>query len=113
MTGLWMPGDAQAYEHVTARGSVRVWLAAPTVIILKYRGHSDSSFVDFIATTIERTVGSRDELHLFVDCEEQTGFDAEFRSRVADFAKRIEPRTLTYCILVRSRVVAFGIAVVH
>jgi len=56
--------------------------------------------------------GCQDGLHFLVDCEEQTGGDAPFRRRIAEWVKRLEPRTLTYCLLVRSRVVALGIAVV-
>jgi hypothetical protein len=81
--------------------------------MLKYRGHTDASYVDFLEGVIEQLVGSRTGIHLFVDCEEQTGFDAGFRMRVTQFARTFEPRTLTFCILARSRIVAFGVALVR
>jgi hypothetical protein len=100
------------FEHRTHRGELRIWLAAPTVMVFKYRGHSDRSYVDFLEHVVDEVFGARNDLHFLVDCEEQTGFDAQFRKRIAEWAKRLEPRTLTYCLLVRSRVVALGISVV-
>ena len=102
----------RVFEHFTERGELRIWLAAPTVMVFKYRGHADATYVDFLEKVVDDVFGCQDGLHFFVDCEEQTGFDAPFRRRIAEWAKRLEPRTLTYCLLVRSRVVAVGIAVV-
>ena len=101
-----------SFEHRTARGRLRIWLAAPTVMVFEYWGHSDASFAEFYEKVIDDVLGDQDGLHFFIDCEAQTGFDAEFRRRIADCARRHEPRTLTYYILVRSRVVALGIALV-
>jgi len=80
-------------------------------MVFKYRGHSDASYVDFLEGVVDDVFGGRRDLHFLVDCEEQTGFDAQFRRRIVEWAKRLEPRTMTYCLLVRSRVVALGIAV--
>jgi hypothetical protein len=101
------------FEHRTARGELRIWLAGPSVMVFKYRGHSDGSYVDFLERVVDDVFGERSDLHFLVDCEEQTGFDAHFRRRIVEWAKRLEPRTLTYCILVRSRVVALGITVAN
>lgn len=105
------PPEEGGWVHRTDRGELRMWLAAPTVMIFKYRGHSDAGYVDWLAQVFDEVFGDRDGLHVFVDCEEQTGYDAEFRQRIAEWGNRILPRTLTYCLLVRSRLVAFGITV--
>jgi hypothetical protein len=102
----------EAFVHTTESGELRMWLAAPTVMVFKYKGHSDASYVDFLEEVVDRVFGSRGGLHFLVDCEEQTGFDAGFRRRITEWAKRLEPRTETYCLFARSRLVAFGIALV-
>jgi hypothetical protein len=100
----------RTYEHKTERGELRIWLAAPSVAVFKYKGHADASYVDFLEGVIEELFGSQSGLHFLVDCEEQTGFDAGFRRRITEWGKRYEPRTRTYCLFVRSRLVAFGIS---
>jgi hypothetical protein len=100
-------------EHHTARGELKIWRAAPTVMVFKYKGHTDGGYVDFIERVIDNAFENQTDLHFLVDCEEQTGFDAHFRERIVEWAKKWEPRTLTYCLLARSRVVAIGMAVAN
>jgi hypothetical protein len=91
-----------------------MWLAAPNVIVAKYSGHSDASFVDFVTNAFDRLVSARPEaIHLFIDCEEQTGYDGAFADGIAEWSKAAQPRLRTTCVLVRSRIVAFGVAVVN
>jgi hypothetical protein len=99
------------YIHRTQRGELRIWLPAPTVVLVEYVGHADASFVDFIASVFGGTVGSRRGVHLYIDTEEQTGHDAAFRDRIVEWAKSVEVETT--CILVRSRIVAFGVTVAN
>lgn len=101
------------WEHSTARGELKMWLAGPTVMVFKYRGHTDGSFVDYLEGIVDDVFAGRNDLHFLVDCEEQVGFDARFRQRIVEWAKRLEPRTLTYCLLTRSRVVALGITLAN
>ena len=97
------------HVHRSERGELRLRLAAPSVLLLQYIGHADASFVDFIesvmATTIDRYRGAQ----LYLDCDKQTGYDAAFRDRFVAWMKQLEPETR--CILVRSRMVAFAVAV--
>lgn len=101
-----------SYEYRTDRGWLRIRLAAPTVMVFEYHGHSDVSYAEFYERVIDDVFGDRDGLHFFIDCEAQTGFDRAFRKRIAECARKHEPRTKTYFILVRSRVVALGVALV-
>lgn len=105
------PVEAQTFLHRSERGELRIWLAAPTVLVFKYKGHSDSDYVRFIGEVFEKTLANKQQpTHVFVDCEEQTGFDQGFRRDIAKWSAGVAPTTETYCILVRSRVVALGIA---
>jgi len=91
-----------------------MWLVAPSVLVMNYRGHSDASFIPFIeevwAKTLDRAPGP---LRIFADTEHQTGFDHGFRSGMVSWNRRIVGRTDTYCLLVKSRWIAMGIALVR
>lgn len=97
--------------HKTERGELRVRLAAPRVLVLRYTGFADESFAVFADAVFDMSLEGKDGIELFIDCEEQTGYDTAFRERIARWAKDIDPRTRGVCVLVRSRIVAFGIAV--
>jgi hypothetical protein len=99
--------------HHSERGELRVWLAAPLVMVVKYIGYTDSSHVAFAESAFDATLGRRTEVHLYVDCGEQTGHDAAFRDGSLTWARRIRLQTQTYCVLVRSRIVALGVAVAN
>jgi len=89
-----------------------MWLAAPTVLIFKYKGYSDGGYIPFIEDVYSRTLGSaQGPTHVFVDCEDQTGYDPVFRRGITEWSKRVIPRSDSYCLLVKSRLVAMGIAV--
>lgn len=108
---VWSGAD---YLHVTERGELRMWLAAPTVLVMKYRGHSDAGFIDFIEAVWQRTLEpAPGPLQIFADTELQTGFAHAFRTGMVRWNSRIVGRTDTYCLLVKSRWVAMGIALVR
>jgi hypothetical protein len=91
-----------------------VWLVAPSVLVFDYRGHSDEGFITFIEDVWSRTLDrAPGPLRIFVDTEHQTGFDHGFRTGIGRWSQSILPRTDTYCLLVKSRWVAMGIALVR
>ncbi|AKV01712.1 hypothetical protein AKJ09_08375 [Labilithrix luteola] len=82
------------------------------MMVFKYKGHTDVGHIEFIERTFDETFGpDQNHLHLFVDSEDQTGYDAEFRKRTSAWSSRVEPRTDTYCVFVKSRLVAIGVAI--
>lgn len=92
------------------RGEVAVWFPAPLVIVYKYKGVPDVALANFIGKAFDDHFGPDQRgIHLFSDTEEQTGYDPEFRRVTGARALRVEPRTDTYCLLVTSRIIAFGI----
>jgi len=102
------------FLHETERGDLRMWLVSPTTLMMLYHGYSDAGFIDFIEDvwmrTLESTPGT---LQIFADTEQQTGFAPGFRNGMVRWNKRIVARTDTYCLLVKSRWVAMGIALVR
>jgi hypothetical protein len=106
------PDGATSFLHRSERGELAVWLAAPSVLVWKYRGYSDASYLPFIAMAYERTLARlAGRTAMFVDCELQTGYDSNFRRGLVDWGKRMNPFPSTYCLFVKSRLVAMGIAI--
>jgi hypothetical protein len=103
--------EGPSFFYRTERGELRIWLPAPTVMVFKYRGYTEVGHIEFIERVFEDQFGTeRGHLHLFVDAEEQTGYDAAFRKRTSAWSSRVEPRTDTYCVFVKSRLVALGVS---
>jgi hypothetical protein len=106
------PNETTSFLHTSDRGELRLWLAAPTVLVFKYRGYSDAGYLPFIDRVYERTLARVEgQIAVFADCELQTGYDTEFRRGIVAWSKGIVPFPAPYCLYVKSRLVAMGIAV--
>jgi len=104
------PDGSTSFVHQSDRGELRMWLAAPSVLVFKYRGYSDVGYLPFIAMVYDRTLaGQRGPTAIFADCELQTGYDSDFRRGLVEWSKRMVPLPATYCLFVKSRLVAMGI----
>lgn len=99
--------------HRSARGELTIHIKAPRTMLIEVTGHAEAGFVDFIESVFEATFGASNGVCVYIDCEAQTGHDAAFRERLVDWARGIHPRTRTYCLLVRSRIVGFGLTVAN
>lgn len=89
-----------------------MWLAAPTVLMFHYRGHSDGDYIPFVDDVYERTLLKvPGTIQVFVDAEHQTGYDKAFLAGIVRWGKQVVPRCDVYCLLVRSRLVAMGMTI--
>jgi hypothetical protein len=112
--GAVSPNEVDGFSYRTGRGELRMRLPAPTVLVMEYKGYSDESFVDFIETVWDTTLGRKScPVQIFADTEQQTGYSSGFRIGLMKWSKRMVSRTDTYCLLVKSRWVAMGIAIVR
>jgi hypothetical protein len=108
----WVEPD-NCVRYSSARGEIAVWFPAPLVIVYRYTGYTDASHARFIERTFDDAFGPEQaHVHLFADTSGQTGYDPEFRKLTGARFFRIEPRTDTYCLLVKSRIIALGIQLV-
>ncbi|HVH41004.1 MAG TPA: hypothetical protein VM925_01635 [Labilithrix sp.] len=104
--------DERSLRHTSARGNgeVTIWFPAPLVIVYKYKGLAEVSLAKFVEKTFDDTFGpDQRHIHLFSDTEGATGYSPDFRRVTSERAFRIQDRTDTYCVLVKSRVIAFGV----
>lgn len=108
------PDGEKSFLHQTDRGELRLWLPAPTVFVFKYKGFSDASFMPFVEKVWDATAAKASgPIQVFADTEEQTGFDQGFRTRLVSWSKTMVWKTDVYFLLVKSRWVAMGIAIVR
>jgi hypothetical protein len=111
------PGEASrwapvSFAHRTERGELGMRLPGPTVLVMEYRGYSDDGFIPFIERVWEETFARQScVVQIFADTEAQTGYTSGFRVGMTNWSRRMISRTDTYCLLVRSRWVAMGIAI--
>jgi len=106
--------NGASFLHQTERGELTMWLVAPSVLVMDYRGYSDEGFMVFVEDVWSRTLDrAPGPLRIFADTEHQTGFDHGFRTGMGRWNQRIVARTDTYCLLVKSRWIAMGIALVR
>lgn len=104
------PDGVMSFLHESERGDLRISLETPTLLLFKYRGYTDATFVPFIERVYAITLGTVAPPHyIFVDCESQTGFAYAFQVGITNWSKRSMPLTDAYWLLVKSRIVAMGI----
>jgi hypothetical protein len=107
--------ERRSSVHRTERGELTLSVPAPTVFVFDYAGFTDETFIPFIETTWEREFGSapKRSVQVFANTAGQTGYTATFRVGMMQWSKRMVDRTDQYVLLVRSRWVAMGIAIVR
>lgn len=101
--------------HRTDQGELTLSVPAPTVFVFDYHGFTDETFITFIEQTWDREFGSapKASVQVFANTAGQTGYTASFRTGMMRWSKRMVDRTDQYVLLVKSRWVAMGIAIVR
>lgn len=107
--------QARTFVHRTDRGELTLSVPAPTVFVFDYHGFTDESFMRFVEETWEREFGAapKRSVQVFADTAGQSGYTASFRTRMMEWSKRMVEQTDEYVLLVKSRWVAMGIAIVR
>lgn len=107
--------EGRSFVHRTDRGELTLAVPAPTVFTFEYHGFTDETFMRFVEETWEREFGgaAKRSVQVFADTAGQTGYTAGFRTRMMQWSKRMVDQTNEYVLLVKSRWVAMGIAIVR
>ena len=106
--------EPRTFTHRTDRGELRIVHAAPTVVHFAYDGFSDGSFPKFIQDVWDREgFGALDRVQVYVDTSGQTGTTSEFRTGLLRWARPVLAQADEYVLLVKSRWIAMGIALVR
>lgn len=81
------------------------------VIVFTYRGHITIDAVPVVERAEERVTALGIRPDLFIDLEKVTGYDSEYREAISKWGARTYHRHGEVRVLVRSILVAMGIAV--
>ena len=87
------------------------WFVAPTVLMSRFEGHVDAATAKSVIETLERLTAPLREFHLFNDSEALSSYDPELRVLMTRWVERSRPRLIKNHVLVRSKIVAMGVAV--
>lgn len=106
--------ETRSFLHRTERGELRLSIPAPSVFVFEYQGYTDASFIRFIEAVWDRELSDAPFLiQCFADTAGQTGYTSDFRTGMMIWSKRMIDKTDEYVLLVKSRWVAMGIAIVR
>jgi hypothetical protein len=95
------------------RGEAFLSFVAPNVLLCTIRRHVSELLGAAIVLEFDRMLAQCTRMHLFIDADEMTGYDTEFRSRSTEWGSRARPRLISNHVLVRSKIVAMGVTVAN
>jgi hypothetical protein len=104
----WVVG-AKTWESV--RGRLAISRPAPHVILAIYEGHLTVDMVPFFEASVAPALETGIRQHLFIDLEHISGYDSEYRRAITKWGVRTQRYFEQTRFLVRSRIVAIGVAV--
>lgn len=108
------PFEPRSFVHRTERGELSLSVPAPTVFLFEYRGFTDDEFMRFVERVWDEQFGKADfPIQVFADTTGQTGYTTGFRTAMMKWTRRMIGQTNEYVLLVKSRWVAMGIAMVR
>lgn len=84
---------------------------AMSVMVFTYEGYATADFVPFIEGSVDRVLALGVRPDIFIDLDRIGGYDSEYRQAVSKWGARTYRRLGEVHVLVRSRIVAMGIAV--
>jgi len=104
-------GSAAIEKWESPRGSLAITHPAPGVIVFTYQGHMTADVVPFIERSVDRVLAAGHVPDLFIDLDRLTGYDSDYRQEVSKWGARTYRRLGEVRFLVRSKIIAMGIAV--
>jgi hypothetical protein len=103
-------GSSEAWE--SPRGALVISHPVVGVMLYTYRGYMTVDVVPFIERTTARVLAvARRPPDVFIDLEEMTGYESAYRREVSKWGARTYRQFDEVRVLVRSKIVAMGIAV--
>jgi hypothetical protein len=105
------PGHVNVDKWESPRGSLAITHPVPGVIVFTYHGHMTAEVVPFIERSVDRVLAEGHRPDLFIDLDDMTGYDSEYRQDVSKWGARFYRRFGEVRFLVRSKIIAMGIAV--
>ncbi len=98
---------AETWE--SARGRLMITHRARSVMLFTYGGHLTADVVPFVDASVDRLVKAGIRPTFFVDLEQVSGYDSEYRRAICGRPAAWSPASMGGVFLVRSRIVAMGV----
>jgi hypothetical protein len=94
------------------RGELWIWREAPRVFVFKYTGHLTVEMVPFVRETVGTLPpAGGGKVDMFVDLMDVSGYDTDYRVAITEWGKDTTPHVGTFALLLRSKLIAMGVAV--
>ncbi len=94
-------------------GESRVWSPAPRVIVTSFSGYGSYAFAAVIKRDTMAFAEPGTRSLLFTDWYDMTGYDSAARVELTRWMSWMRPRISEFHLLVRSKIVAMGVAVAN
>jgi hypothetical protein len=104
-------GSYEIEKWESPRGTLAISHPVPGVIVFTYHGYMTADVVPFIERSVDRVLSAGHCPDLFIDLEDMTGYDSDYRQDVSKWGARFYRRFGEVRFLVRSKLIAMGIAV--
>jgi hypothetical protein len=103
------PGKPEKWE--SPRGSLLITQPVPGVMVFTYEGYMVADVVPFIERAVNAVLATGLRPDLFIDLENMTGYDTRYRQDVSKWGSTYYKRFGESYFLVRSKLIAMGIAI--
>jgi hypothetical protein len=105
-----MRPNEQAFKWTL--GEMRLWVPAPHIVFCTMIGHGQASVMDAFAAAAPPAPESRTQ-YLLYDLWELENYESALRQRMTRWVLDRRPRVVALHCLLRSRIVAMGVAVAN
>ncbi len=105
------PPSAPSETWESDRGRLVITQPVFGVIVFTYFGHATVPMVTFIEQSVDLVLAKGSKPDLFIDLDAIDGYDSAYRRAISEWGARNYRRFGEVRVLVRSRIVAMGIAV--
>lgn len=111
--GVELSGNISQRLETGPRGSLRVITPEAPLVLFVAQGHLDAGLAQHIVTSTNAALQRVRRPVVFQDWELLTGYDSAARELLTRYVQSIQPQLGGAHILVRSRLVATGVAVAN
>ncbi len=105
--------DARTERWSDGRGTLEITTVRPGVVLQRFRGHALGPMASVIGERLDRELSRAQQIIVFDDWEEATGYESEVRIRLTAWTRERLDRIPETHVLVRSKLLAMGIAVAN
>lgn len=97
----------------TPRGELEIWIPRPDVIVIRFAGHGDDTFVEPVISRVQAVVETGSRPLVFDDWERARSYDPRARLEMTRYAMQARHHVRATHILVRSKLLSMTVSLVN